>query len=759
MLHIFSRRGPRTARINGRAVEVAPNETILQAALGDGIDFPFICRVGGCATCKCRLTGGEVDELTETGYVLTEEEIADGYILACQSRPRTDVEIELPAEPVVSAEKVAGRIVGREFLTHDIVRLDVQLDRPLDYRAGQFASLTLDDLPEASRSYSFSTAPDDGGRVGFTIRRVPGGAFSGHVFDEDVVGAGVSARGPAGEFHLREGEGRALFVAGGSGLAPILAILEEMDRTGDRRPVTLMFGARQERDLYALEEIEGYAARRPGFRFVPVLSDDDYNPDWKGRHGFVTDFIAEEAEGVEAAYLCGPPGMVDSAEGALKALGMPGEAIHADRFIIREGRQSNFWGAVGLPVIDRPRAKPGDYLKFGVLHMAGLLAIATVLLGGFYAVIGVAIIMVAYAFGDLIAGEDVSTPDYGQPWILTLQLWTALPLVMLLCFCFMWQLSTGDPLGFGALVHATTGYDIVAARAEANPVVRYVTGIVGVGLMIGGLATITAHELTHRTWDPVSMFVGRWLLAFSFDVGFSIEHVYGHHRYVATDIDPATAPRGRNVYAHIVHSIVHTNLGAARIEADRLRRKGLPVWSLRNAYLRGLLMSLSLLVAAFLIAGWLGVLMFTLTALFARSLLEIVNYMEHYGMIRVPEQPVQPRHSWNTNAVFSSWAMFNLGRHSHHHAQGEVPFQDLMSLPDAPKMRYGYLATMGITLIPPAWNRMMVERLKHWDANYASPEERVLAREANRRSGLRGLMDYDPSALPPAGSSGAVPAE
>ncbi|MNT36922.1 Alkane 1-monooxygenase 1 [compost metagenome] len=108
-------------------------------------------------------------------------------------------------------------------------------------------------------------------------------------------------------------------------------------------------------------------------------------------------------------------------------------------------------------------------------------------------------------------------------------------------------------------------------------------------------------------------------------------------------------------------------------------------------------------------------------------------------MVRNPATPVQPRHSWNTNRRISSWTMFNLTRHSHHHAQGEVPYQDLKPFPDAPMMIGGYLTTIVVALIPPLWHKLMTPRVLAWDRDYATAEERRLAREANARSGLRAL--------------------
>ncbi len=257
--------------------------------------------------------------------------------------------------------------------------------------------------------------------------------------------------------------------------------------------------------------------------------------------------------------------------------------------------------------------------------------------------------------------------------------------------------------------------------------------------MLGMVGTITAHELTHRTWDPISMLIGRWLLAFIFDTTFSIEHVYGHHRYVSTLEDPATAPRGRNVYFHIVASTIKGNRSAWKIEVERLEKRRLGVYSWHNAMIRGYLMSGLLVAVAFAMGGWQAAAFFAVCGLLGKALLEIVNYMEHYGMVRNPETPVQPHHSWNTNRSLSSWTMFNLTRHSHHHAQGEVPYQELQPYPHAPMMIGGYITTILVALVPPLWHKLMTPKLLAWDRDLATAEERRLAASANVRSGISGL--------------------
>lgn len=738
------RRSSHEAEINGKTITVLPDETLLLAALRQDIHIPSICRVGGCGTCKCKLKDGKVEELTETAYLLSEKEIADGFILACQSRLRSDVKIELDQDDAINGPRVTGVIVGKQMLTHDIARIDIRLEQAAHYRAGQFAEVTLPALANASRSYSFSTAPGNDSQVSFTVRRVPGGLVSGHLVDQASVGETLHVRGPGGAFWIRPGQEPVLMVAGGSGLAPILAMLEDMKNRGDMRPVTLLFGARAQRDLYALDELAAYCASWPHFRFVPILSEADASQAWEGRTGLVTEHIPDLLDGATSAYLCGPPAMIDSAVAVLRKQGISDEHLHADRFVDQAPKlHTGFYGAVGLPEVERVPANMLDYLKFFLLPLVGAGGLTSILAGGTYTSLGLLGFLIFYIGGDALLGGDTRTPKYRSPWILTVQLWLALPLLALVLFGYIWTLSPGDPLGLGAWVSGLTGYDVLAARANTG-FWNHLAGGVLSGLMIGFLGTVTAHELTHRTWDPVSLLVGRWLLAFSYDTGFAIEHVYGHHRYVSTEHDPATAPRGRNVYFHVLASTIKGNVSAWKIEADRLIRKHYAVLSPRNAYLRGVLMSVVLVTIAGWMAGWTGVLAFTFCALFGKSLLEIVNYMEHYGMVRLPDQPVHPRHSWNTNARMSSWAMFNLSRHSHHHAQGEVPYQDLMPLPEAPMMINGYLATLVLTLVPPLWHRLMTPKLVEWDRHYATPEERALALRANQRSRLKALRDDDP---------------
>ncbi|WP_371869552.1 2Fe-2S iron-sulfur cluster-binding protein [Duganella flavida] len=322
-----------TAQVNGLPVTIQAGETLLQAALRSGIAFPHSCRVGGCATCKCRLLSGRVKELTRPGYVLSDDELERGYILACQSVALTDIAVEVDLSAQQARSKVAGRVIGQQRLTHDITQLRIQLSESLQYKAGQFAQLSLAPLGELERSYSFATPVQPDAQVQFFIRKVVGGALSTLVNERSVVGEEVVVDGPLGDFWLRPADAPLLFIAGGSGLAPVLAVLRDALHASVRRPATLLFGAREEHDLYALEEIKAIAQDwRAAFEFVPVLSGAAADSSWKGRRGMVGDYLAQHATPESHAYLCGPPAMIDACSATLAQCGVDSKHIHADRF-------------------------------------------------------------------------------------------------------------------------------------------------------------------------------------------------------------------------------------------------------------------------------------------------------------------------------------------------------------------------------------------------------------------------------------------
>jgi NAD(P)H-flavin reductase/ferredoxin len=373
------------------------------------------------------------------------------------------------------------------------------------------------------------------------------------------------------------------------------------------------------------------------------------------------------------------------------------------------------------------------YIRYCMLSLIGAAAICAMCAGGTWMWLGFGLALTLALGGDAVFGDDLSEPGYAHTWLLDVQLYSNLPLLLMLTFAFAWQLSDWDVFGFGALIEAVTGYDAIAARAT-NTLSDYIGGGLGLGLFYGVAGTNVGHELTHRTWSKSAQIVGRWLLAFTSDASFAIEHVYGHHKNVATFADAATARRGEHAWGFVVRSTIGSYLGAWHIESERLARQGHSMWSWRNKMHRGNLMTLSYIAFFGWAAGWTGACAMIAVSLYGKCWLELVNYMEHYGMVRVPGAPVEPRHSWNCNRRISGYLLYNLTRHSHHHAMGEKPFWELRAYPDTPMMPHGYLTMILIAMVPPLWNRLVIPRVLAWDNHFASDAERPLIAQANARS-------------------------
>lgn len=325
----------------GVKITLDAGQTILEAALAEGIAYPHNCTVGTCGACKTRLREGEVRAISDFGYTLSKQELDAGYILACQAVPRqpfTRVEVAPPGADLPPPEDYEATIVSAEPLTHDILKVAVRPDRPVPYVAGQYASFTAPGLPRA-RHYSFADAPQRGGRdaLTFFIRKVPGGRFTDELFAGRLTGRTIAMAAPHGEFHLRAGNAPMVCIVGGSGLAPLLSVLEDARKNRIRRPCTLLFGARTQADLYMLDAIRNLAQGwSDGFRFVPVLSHEPEGSSWQGARGLVTEHLGTTVQDIDwkaaEGYLCGPPPMIDAAIARLTGLGLPIDAIFYDKF-------------------------------------------------------------------------------------------------------------------------------------------------------------------------------------------------------------------------------------------------------------------------------------------------------------------------------------------------------------------------------------------------------------------------------------------
>lgn len=321
---------------SGAEFQIARGETILESALKLGLAYPHDCTVGTCGSCRTKLIQGRVEAITPFAYTLSRDELDAGYILACQALPKSDVRLEVvlsSREQMVAATHKA-RLAAIEDLTHDIKRLVFTIDTPLRFKAGQYANLRWDGSGE-HRSYSFAMPParDGSTEVSTFVRHVPGGLFTDMLFRGDPLEQDYEIEGPHGNFWLREGSGPIVCVAGGSGLAPLVSLLQDAANRRVRRDCVLLFGARTQRDLYAHKEIEAIrSAWTASFDFWPVLSEE---PVAGYRDGFVTDHLpaalAKLGAGAQG-YMCGPPAMIDAGVHALAAQGVPLDDIHYDKF-------------------------------------------------------------------------------------------------------------------------------------------------------------------------------------------------------------------------------------------------------------------------------------------------------------------------------------------------------------------------------------------------------------------------------------------
>jgi hypothetical protein len=380
------------------------------------------------------------------------------------------------------------------------------------------------------------------------------------------------------------------------------------------------------------------------------------------------------------------------------------------------------------------------YLRFMACHALLVVTGAGLLAGGLWMWSGFVSTLLVCIVGDAVLGDDIGEPHYSHPELLMLTMWLALPMLAVMSLCFAWMLGTGDPFGAGSWFQSWLGWDLMAARERTNGW-HLLGGTLSVGLLYALSGTDTAHELTHRTHDGASLVAGRWMLALTWDAQFSIEHVYGHHARVCTQFDPATARRGESFYHFLPRSFFGQLASAWKIEAQRMEKSGRAVWSWRNRILRGYAMSLAITVVFYAVAGVLGALLFTGAALVGKSVLEVVNYFEHYGLVREVGQPVQPYHSWNSNKLMSNVVLNNVTRHSDHHAQADTPYWNLKSYPDQPTLPFGYLTSLAIIYVAPwLYRRLMTPHLLDWDRRFANPTERLLAARANAVSGMPALM-------------------
>ncbi|PXY00209.1 anthranilate 1,2-dioxygenase electron transfer component AntC [Halomonas sp. LBP4] len=322
-----------------RFVKVDKDELLMDAAQRHGVNLPVDCREGVCGTCRCLREAGEVDVEYIDEEALTEEEIAEGHVLACQTRLLSNhgsFYFDVDSSVCSVATEVHDATVSDVKQVSDAAAiLEITLDDPaqaLQYLPGQYARLEVPGTDEW-RAYSFATSAVKEGKLRFLIRLLPSGVMSDYLRERAVVGDAISLEAPLGAFYLRGVQNPLLMVAGGTGLSAFLGMLEQLEEAGDcAQPIRLCYGVTQETDLSELDRLDRFTDTLPDFAYETVVM----NPTaaWQGKKGVVCDlfdldFLARPFD----AYLCGPPPMIEASKNWLEARDVGEHRLFFEKFV------------------------------------------------------------------------------------------------------------------------------------------------------------------------------------------------------------------------------------------------------------------------------------------------------------------------------------------------------------------------------------------------------------------------------------------
>lgn len=323
----------------GAVIDVADGQTVLDAALRQGIYIPHACGHGLCGTCKVSVSDGEVDHGPANPFALMEFERDEGKTLACCCTLQSDVTIEadIDEEPdvqVIPVRDFVGTVSRTVMLTPTIRAIFLKLDKPIHFQAGQYVQLAIPGLGE-SRAFSIANSPasvEKSGEIELNVRIVAGGKGTAYLHRALKDGDTLDLAGPYGRFFVRQSARRPMvFMAGGSGLSSPRSMIADLLEGGCTLPITLVYGQRSKDELYYDTEFRALATKHANFTYVPALSTEAEDPAWTGARGFVHE-VAKAHFGAsfagQQAYLCGPPPMVEACIGTL----MQGRLFERDIF-------------------------------------------------------------------------------------------------------------------------------------------------------------------------------------------------------------------------------------------------------------------------------------------------------------------------------------------------------------------------------------------------------------------------------------------
>lgn len=323
----------------GQTFTADDDQTVLEAALAAGLLLPYSCRDGACGACKGRLVSGEVRLGSHSDSALTAAEEAAGLTLFCRAHACSDLVLEarnVSRVGDIPIKKLPCRVQKLELAAPDVMVVELKLpaSEPFQFHAGQYIDILLADGQR--RSFSIANAPEGAEHIELHVRRIDGGRFTGQVFETMKVRDILRFEGPLGSFWLREDSDRPIvMVGGGTGFAPLKAIVEHCIAAGIRRPITLYWGARDRAGLYMDALARSWETSLPGFRYIPVLSEAKADDAWTGRTGLVHAAVLADYADLSAheVYACGAPAMIDVARASFTGeRRLPADAFFADAF-------------------------------------------------------------------------------------------------------------------------------------------------------------------------------------------------------------------------------------------------------------------------------------------------------------------------------------------------------------------------------------------------------------------------------------------
>lgn len=369
-----------------------------------------------------------------------------------------------------------------------------------------------------------------------------------------------------------------------------------------------------------------------------------------------------------------------------------------------------------------------SHLRFGLQNAAFLLIFTGLLLGGAWIWITFLVLVAIIYGGNTILPDDLTEPENPPRKLHNFFLRMGLPLMLANAVLLTHYFTDADHFHIVAgLQHI--GIDLNAAR-ETSSAFDKTIAIIAIGIL-WGFGQAAAHELTHRIHSKLDLTLSKWISALALDPANYLHHPYSHHRLVGLAIDPQTAKRGENLYAFTRRSFIESYGYAMKAEAARLERQNLPWISFKNRFLKAWAIDVFYIGVAFAIGGLPSVLGFLAAAGIAHLLVEGITYVQHYGVIRLENERIDERISWDVYGAMASAITYNVGRHADHHLHPLRHCADLKVSPRAPYLPYNYSALVGMALIPSLYRRIMQPYLDNWDRNFATTAELSYMREHN----------------------------